>query len=176
MSVRALARELGVSQAAVQHHAPTKEALLCAVIDEVVVPQLAHARTTAASLAAGPATSPEQVRALVRQRIEALVAGGGLVQAVLADTSSGCVRRQARLLAALRPERQAALQSLATLADLGVTRRVSPTTWTVLSIAAIPAIAQAWQVLERVDPELAVDRDQVLGEVADLLVLGLLPR
>jgi hypothetical protein len=41
--------------------------------------------------------------------------------------------------------------------------------------ASIPAIAQAWPMLERLDPTLVVDRTAVLDDIADL-VRGLLPR
>ncbi len=42
--------------------------------------------------------------------------------------------------------------------------------------ASTVEIAQAWPMLERLDPALVVDREAVLDEIADLLVRGLLPR
>ena len=175
-SVRGIARELGVSQSAVQHHAPTKDALFAAVIDEVIVPRLAQARGLAAALADAPGDPAEQVAVLVRSRMDTLVAQGGIVLTVMSDTSPGAEQRRERLLAAISTQRDAALGALSTMAERGVTRPVSVTAWTVLSIAAIPAIAQAWPMLERLGPDLVVDRAAVLDEIADLLVRGLLPR
>jgi AcrR family transcriptional regulator len=175
-SVRAIARELDVSQAAVQHHAATKDALFAAVIDEVIVPRLVQARNLAASMADPSVDTAPQVTALVRSRMDALVAHGGFVVGVMSDNSPGAGHRRELLLAAIAPERQAALRALSGLAERGVTRKVSDTVWSVLSIAAIPAIAQAWPTLERLDPALVVDRAAVLDEIADLLVRGLLPR
>lgn len=177
MSVRALARELGVSQAAVQHHAATKQDLLFAVIDEVVVPSLVATGDVVASLAGdGGSTVQDAVRALIRARVDGLVAHGGIVLSVMSDRSRGSDERRAHLVAALAPARTAALGALTALAGSGVIRPVSVAAWTALTIAAIPALAQAWFMLERIEPDLDVDRDAVLDEITDLLVLGLLTR
>lgn len=176
-SVRALARELGVSQSAVQHHAATKEELLRAVVDEVLVPRLAATRDVALAVPSAEGRRPEEaLRALVRARVAALATHGGLVLAVLTDTSRGADARRAYLLRALAPTRESALGALQGLASSGVTRPVSSTTWTVLTTVMVPALAQAWSLLERLDPGAEVDRAAVLDEVADVLVLGLLPR
>ena len=180
MSVRALARDLGVSQSAVQHHAATKQDLLFAVIDEVVVPSLMITGQGVASLAGagGGSSSSVQgsVRRLIRARVDGLVAHGGIVLSVMSDRSRGSDERRARLVAALEPARIAALGALGALARSGAIRPVSVAAWTALTIAAIPALAQAWFMLERIEPGLDVDRDAVLDEVTDLLVLGLLTR
>lgn len=180
MSVRALARDLGVSQSAVQHHAATKQDLLFAVIDEVVVPSLMITGQGVASLAGagGGSSSSVQgsVRRLIRARVDGLVAHGGIVLSVMSDRSRGSDERRARLVAALEPARIAALGALGALARSGAIRPVSVAAWTALTIAAIPALAQAWFMLERIEPGLDVDRDAVLDEITDLLVLGLLAR
>lgn len=182
MSVRALARDLGVSQSAVQHHAATKQDLLFAVIDEVVVPSLMITGQGVASLAgAGGGSSSSSsvqgsVRRLIRARVDGLVAHGGIVLSVMSDRSRGSDERRARLVAALEPARIAALGALGALARSGAIRPVSVAAWTALTIAAIPALAQAWFMLERIEPGLDVDRDAVLDEITDLLVLGLLAR
>ena len=175
-SVRAIARELGVSQAAVQHHAPTKQDLLFAVIDEVLAPRLGASGGVAGSIAAAPEDPVDRIRRLVRDRVEALAAHGGIVLAVLADRSPGAAARRERLLATMAGPRAAALTSLGALGRSGAIRPVSVQTWTMLSIAAIPAIAQALPLLGQIDPGLAADRERVLDEVADLFVLGLVPR
>lgn len=180
MSVRALARDLGVSQSAVQHHAATKQDLLFAVIDEVVVPSLMITGQGVASLAGagGGSSSSVQgsVRRLIRARVDGLVAHGGIVLSVMSDRSRGSDERRARLVAALEPARIAALGALGALARSGAIRPVSVAARTALTIAAIPALAQAWFMLERIEPGLDVDRDAVLDEITDLLVLGLLAR
>lgn len=181
MSVRALARDLGVSQSAVQHHAATKQDLLFAVIDEVVVPSLMITGQGVASLAGaggGSSSSSVQgsVRRLIRARVDGLVAHGGIVLSVMSDRSRGSDERRARLVAALEPARIAALGALGALARSGAIRPVSVAARTALTIAAIPALAQAWFMLERIEPGLDVDRDAVLDEITDLLVLGLLAR
>lgn len=183
MSVRALARDLGVSQSAVQHHAATKQDLLFAVIDEVVVPSLMITGQGVASLAgAGGGSSSSSssvqgsVRRLIRARVDGLVAHGGIVLSVMSDRSRGSDERRARLVAALEPARIAALGALGALARSGAIRPVSVAARTALTIAAIPALAQAWFMLERIEPGLDVDRDAVLDEITDLLVLGLLAR
>lgn len=176
-SVRALARELGVSQAAVQHHAPTKQDLLFAVIDEVVVPSLDATGARVAALAHGSdGTVQGAVRALVRGRVDGLVEHGGIVLSVMSDRSRGSDERRDHLVAALAPARTGALTALAALADNGVIRPVSVAAWTALTITAVPALAQAWFMLERIEPDLEVDRAAVLDEITDLLVLGLLAR
>jgi AcrR family transcriptional regulator len=180
MSVRALARRLGVSQATVQHHAATKQLLLYAVIDELVVPRLAETRARAATLPGRVGAAPEArespVWGLMRARIEGLARHGGVVTAVLTDTSRGSDARRQYLLDALAPQRAAALATLQTLGDENVTRRISPTTWSVLTLVMVPSLAQAWPLLPQVDPGLRLDVDAVLDDVADVLVLGLLSR
>jgi AcrR family transcriptional regulator len=176
-SVRALARELGVSQAAVQHHASTKQDLLFAVIDEVVVPSLTATGEVVASLAHDADRSVQgSVRALVRSRVDGLVAHGGIVLSVMSDRSRGSDVRREHLVAALAPARTGALTALGALAGSGVIRPVSVAAWTALTTAAIPALAQAWFMLDRIEPGLDVDRSAVLDEITDLLVLGLLAR
>ncbi|MBN9102297.1 MULTISPECIES: TetR/AcrR family transcriptional regulator [unclassified Pseudonocardia] len=179
MSVRALARELGVSQAAVQHYARTKEALLEAVIDEVMVPRLdaARGRSTAVLTRAcdNPAPAPAQLEALLRHRVNALVDNGGLITAVLTDRSPGAARRRERLLAALGPALDEGLGALKALSDHGLVRPMSRSTWTLLLMFVIPNIAPSWALLEQVgvgEPAALVD---VLDEVADLLMHGLVP-
>lgn len=176
-SVRALARQLGVSQSAVQHHAATKEDLLRAVVDEVLVPSLAATRDVALAVPSSSHARPEDaLRSLVRARVEALATHGGLVLAVLTDTSRGADARREHLLRALAPTRESALGALRGLASSGVTRQLSTTTWTVVTAVMVPALAQAWPLLDRLEPGAEVDRAAVLDEVADLLVHGLLPR
>ena len=91
----------------------------------------------AGSIAAAPEEPVDRIRRLVRHRVEALAAHGGIVLAVLADQSPGAAVRRERLLATMAGP-AAALASLGALRKGGVIRPVSVETWTLLSIAAIP--------------------------------------
>ncbi|MGN6243453.1 MAG: TetR/AcrR family transcriptional regulator [Motilibacteraceae bacterium] len=177
-SVRALARELGVSLAAVQHHAPTKESLLDAVMAEVVLPQMRADRSRLEQAARERAGERPDVEALVLGRIRSLVLHGAVVAGVLLDDGPGAQPRRARVLAAVDPERLAVLAVLDRLADLGVIRRVDPAVWTVVSLFAVPAVGRGLSVLPLLSglgsgPDHGPD--QVLSGLADLLVRGLLP-
>jgi AcrR family transcriptional regulator len=183
-SVRALARELGVSLAAVQHHAPTKEALLDAVLEEVVLPQMRADRRRLEDAVRGRAEQADgrpDVGALVLGRIRSLVVHGAVVASVLLDDGPGAGPRRARVLAAVDPERLAVLAVLDRLADVGVIRRVDPAVWTVVSLFAVPAVGRGLRVLPALTglsaPGAAatVRPDDVLAGLADLLVRGLLP-
>ena len=172
-SVRALARELGVSQSAVQHHARTKQDLLQAVVDEVVVPRARAALVRAHDLVReGQDAGPNGLTLLLRDRVSDLATHAGLVSAVLGDRSAGSDGRRRLVLDALRPLREQGSAALWALADQGLSRPLSPVTWMALSLWALPALTQAWPVLTELG--LADDRslEDVLSEVADLLTWG----
>lgn len=173
-SVRALARELGVSLAAVQHQAPTKESLLDAVMAEVVLPQMRADRGRLEQAALEHAGERPDVEALVLGRIRSLVLHAAVVAGVLLDDGPGAAPRRARVLAAVDPERVAVLEVLDRLADVGVIRRVDPAVWTVVSLFAVPAVGRGLAVLPLLS---GADRspEDVLAGLADLLVRGLLP-
>jgi len=176
-SVRALARELGVSQSAVQHHARTKQDLLQVVVDELVVPRARAALVRSHDLVReGPDAGPTGLALLLRDRVSALATHAGLVSAVLGDRSAGSDVRRRLVLDALRPLREQGSAALRALADRGLSRPLSPATWTALSLWALPALAQAWPVLDELG--LTDDRslEDMLSEVADLLTWGAAPR
>lgn len=111
----------------------------------------------------------------MRHRVNALVDNGGLITAVLTDRSPGAARRRERLLAALGPALDEGLGALKALSDHGLVRPMSRSTWTLLLMFVIPNIAPSWALLEQVgvgEPAALVD---VLDEVADLLMHGLVP-
>ncbi|MGN6330838.1 MAG: TetR/AcrR family transcriptional regulator [Motilibacteraceae bacterium] len=181
-SVRALARELGVSLAAVQHHAPTKESLLDAVMAEVVLPQMRADRSRLEQAARERATEGPDVEALVLGRIRSLVVHGAVVASVLLDEGPGAAPRRARVLAAVDPERLAVLAVLDRLADVGVIRRVDPAVWTAVSLFAVPAVGRGLSVLPLLSgtgagsgSSTGRSPEDVLAGLADLLVRGLLP-
>ncbi len=173
MSVRSVARTLGVSQSAVQYHARTKQDLLYAVIDELMIPTLTATQAHTVLL---DKRSPDDFRSLVRRRLDALIEHGVLVAAVLSDTSPGADARRARLLTALVPERERGLAAVRSMTERGIIRPVSGTTWTVLVAFAIPAIARAWPLLGHLPAQRDAQLTAVLDELADVLVYGLLPR
>lgn len=172
MSLRGLARELGVSLAALQHHTATKDDLLDAVLAEVVVPRMAADRQRLE--AAGQATSAD-LHGIVLGRLRSLVVHGALVASILQEEGEGTSERRQRVLAAIDSERRQVLAGFERLADLGVIRRISPAVWTAISVFAVPAVGRALPALPAFDLGVDVDPEAVLSGVADLLVHGLLP-
>ncbi len=176
-SVRALARELGVSQSAVQHHARTKQDLLQAVVDELVVPR-AHAALVRANglVREGADAGPAGLPLLLRDRVSALATHAGLVSAVLGDRSAGSDVRRRLLLDALRPLHEQGTVALRALADQGLSRPLTPATWMALSLWALPALSQAWPALSGLGLTGEQSLEDMLSEVADLLAWGAVPR
>ncbi len=174
-SVRAIARELGVSQAAVQHHAPTKDALLRAVIDGFMVPRLAAARRQLDVLDPDDGDPAESLRRMIRWRIGTLAEHAGLVVAILADTSPGADGRREHLLARLLPAADAGMRSLRGLEQRGAVRPVDPSTLTAIAMLALPAAATSWHHLAVTGvPQRSFE--EFLDAFSDLLTYGLLPR
>lgn len=180
LSMRGLARDLGVSLATVQHHVPTKDALFRAVVDEVVVPRLSQDRRGAELLAAAAeqfdATARDvAVREQLGRRAQALAIHGGVVASALDDTGPGAQGRRAYVISAIEADRLAAVGALRAMGERGAIRPVSPALWTALSLAVVPALHRSAGGLR--DAGLpAADAETLVDEFVDVLVNGLLPR
>jgi TetR/AcrR family transcriptional regulator len=171
---RGIAAEAGVSYGSVQHHFPTKKQLWSALVEEVLLP---------AHRASRPVSTEHDIRRVltekVRARVEAAVLRPGLSAAILTDTSEGAEGRLRELASVLRPDREAEREMLRMAIAAGMVRGVDE-----LAVMAIMGVAlttlssakPAMAALLDLDMDDAATRERLAEGIADILLLGLLPR
>lgn len=172
-SVRTLAAEAGVSYGTVQHHFPTKDELWRALVDEVIVPELASRLTDDA------ADIPATVAGEIGLRIEHALTRPGLSAAVLTDPSGGARERLEYVAAATAESRRDNLLAMRALMDAGALRSMDPRSLAIaisIGLACISSAKTAIEVIYDVDLDESAQRDALTRDITDLLLHGLLPR
>ena len=171
---RGIAAEAGVSYGSVQHHFPTKGQLWSALVEEVLLP---------AHRASHPVSDEHDISRVltgkVQARVEAAVLRPGLSAAILTDTSEGAEARLHELAAALRADREIEREMLRTLIAAGRLRAVDEVAvMAVLGVAltTLSSAKPAMAALLDLDMDDAATRERLAEGIADILLLGLLPR
>lgn len=175
LSLRGLARELGVSLGAVQHHFPTKDALWVAVVDELTGPDPAPDGSPAG---AGVPVDPEAALAEGLQRLVARAATHpGLGAAIWNDTSEGADDRLELLRRRVQPRLDAGRADLEAAIANGAARPVDVDAVLVLVGLGVASVASAPEALRRlfgIDLDDAEASERLARALADVLLRGVL--
>ncbi|MEM7141944.1 MAG: TetR/AcrR family transcriptional regulator [Actinomycetota bacterium] len=163
LSMRGLARQLGVSLASVQNRFATKDDLWRAAIDRVAEGETPHSVDT-------------PLNVFLRERLSWSRSRPGLLQAVLTDDAPGHEERHAYIAEKIEPAVEGARALLPALRDLGLARDVDLAvlvavmmTGTGLLANLPPAIAEAVGL----DPG---STDRLADGLADLVLFGVVAR
>lgn len=164
LSLRGLARELGVSLGAVQHHFATKDALWAAVVDQLAGPDAPDAPDAT--------VDPEAALAEGLRRIVSRAATHpGLGAALWNDTSDGADERLELLRRRVQPQLDAGRAQLEAAIAAGAARPVDPDAVLVLVGLGVASIASAPEALRRLfgidldDEEATVRLAQAMSDV-----------
>ncbi len=172
-SMRGIASEAGVSLPTLQNHFKTKDVLWKAVIDELLVPQMAGR------------SEPRQgdheslLHAAVAARLEAAVSRPGLSGRLLTDASSEGDERLQYLAEATQSPRQADRELLRELRDSGVIRAVDIDAFllvTGIALSTLSSAKSAARHLIGLDLDDNAERERMVAGITDLLLHGVLPR
>ncbi len=172
-SIRSIADKAGVSMRTVQHHFPNKDEIWRAVIDDVVVPEIAR------PLGEERDNIPDAIHGEVALRIERAMTRPGLSAAVLTDTSDGARDRLEYVAAATADVQRENLLTLRSLMDAGALRSMDPRSLAIaisVGLACISSAKTAINVLYDVELDDSLQRDALTKDITDLLLYGLLPR
>ncbi|MEM8620558.1 MAG: TetR/AcrR family transcriptional regulator [Actinomycetota bacterium] len=169
LSMRGIARTLGVSLSTVQHHYPTKDALWRAAVDRLAATTIDRQRSTDLHDVAGSIATE-----LEKHRHQP-----GLVMALLSDTDEGSSERIDYLAKRFSTMLARPAQELDELEQQGLMRPVNADALFALMAIGIGAIAGAAPSLEVIfgyDVTTDTGRKEFANDLADILVLGLRPR
>jgi TetR/AcrR family transcriptional regulator len=172
-SIRAIADAAGVSNRTVQHHFPTKDDLWRALVDEVVVPELAK------RLSAEPSDVPATVEDEVGKRIERSITRPGLSAAIVTDPTEGARGRLEYLASAITETRGHNVETLRALMEVGALRQMDPRSLLItmsIGLTCISSAKTAIDVLYGVDLDDPAQRSGLTQDITELLLYGLLPR
>ena len=167
MTMRGVARTLGVSLATVQHHFATKERLWRAAVD----------RVTADAIERRDQMEPDDFAGRLATFLD--LRRPGLLPALLSDRSSGSRERLDYLAARLGDAAAEPTRRLRALSEDGVIRPVDERALFALLTIGVGAIAGATEAVEVIYGfDLTTDegRRQLSESLADILGLGLLRR
>ncbi len=166
LSMRGVARTLGVSLSSVQHHYPTKDILWRAAIDRLTIEEIERRRRDdRADLTASIATL-----------LEEQAGRPGLIAALLTDTDEGSAERMAYLANSFTMMLAEPAAELRQLQQTGAIRPVDPNALFALITIGVGAIADAGHALEAIygfDVTSDEGRAHLANELADILLLGL---
>lgn len=163
LSMRGLARQLGVSLASVQNRFATKHDVWRAAVDRVTVVE-PH----------DPTDMP--LNEVIRNQLSWSRTHPGLLHAVLADDAPGHDERHAYIAEKMRPAVASAQQLLPELRRLGLARNIDPAVLMAVMLTGpgmIAALPKEIAAMIGLDTE---STDQVADGLADLLLLGVLAR
>jgi TetR/AcrR family transcriptional regulator len=168
LSLREVARRLGVSLPSVQRHFPTKDDLWRACVDVAL----------ADVYPAGPTSGDgdrliRHLQAQFGRRLKA----GGLTAAILNDTEPGADGRLAYLTERARPIMDQARADVSAAVDAGVVRPVDPVVFVALVGIGLGSLASSRDGLRRlfgVDLDAPDQADRFAMALADLILHGLL--
>lgn len=169
LSLRDVARRLGVHLAAVQNHFATRDDLWRACVDHVLVAVLPGAGL--------PPDPGEKLRSHFRSQLERAAAYPGVTAAMWHDKEQGAERRQAYLLDRCAPIVAAGRRQLERAIAAGAIRPVDPAVVLALVGLGLSSLANAREPLARLfGIDLADDRarEAFVADVADILLNGLL--
>ena len=180
MSIRGLASAAGVSNRSVQHHFQAKDDIWRALVDDVILPELAYKIEDAVSEV--PSSEDALVALIEREisvRIDRALTRPGLSAAMLTDPSEGARERLEYVAAATSELRRENLLTIASSMDSGLMRAIDPRTLAIVisvGLACISSAKNATDVLYDVDLDDKQARDTLTEEITELLLYGLLPR
>ena len=169
LSMRGIARSLGVSLSTVQHHYPTKDELWRAAVDRLAATTIDRQRSTDLSDVAGSIATE-----LAAHRIQP-----GLIIALLTDTDDGSKERIAYLAQRFSTMLARPADELHELEQQGLMRPVNADALFALFAIGIGALAGAAPALAAIfgyDVTTDTGRKEFADDLADILVLGLRPR
>lgn len=185
LSLRGLARELGVSLGAVQHHFATKDVLWAAVVDQLAGPGPPDAadaldwpdRPGARDGADEPVDPEAALAEGLRRLVTRAATHPGLGAAIWNDTSDGADERLELLRRRVQPQLDAGRAQIEAAIAAGAARPVDPDAVLVLVGLGVASIASAPEALRRLfgidlDDEDATVR--LARAVADVLLHGVL--
>ncbi|HEX5615709.1 MAG TPA: TetR/AcrR family transcriptional regulator [Acidimicrobiia bacterium] len=173
LSLRGLARSLGVSLAAVQHHFPTKDALWRAAIDAL------FADFDAPVPIDGTPEPATLLRARIHTLVERMAAHPGLSAALWNDRAPGAEARLEHLHARASSLLDRARIGVGTAIEFDVARRVDVDVFLALIGVGISSLASSPDALARLfalDTDDAAQRTRLADSLTDILLHGLLAR
>jgi len=172
-SLRRIASEAGVSYGSIQHHFKTKDVIWKAIVDELLVPAIAHRGV------GQPGVMDDQLREFVGQRIEAAVLRPGLSGALLTDQTDAGEERLRYLAEATSTLREKNRRWVLELRDRGSLRNIDVDALRVvlgIGLACVPSAKPAIRHLIGLDLDDESQRRSLVEGITDLLLNGLLPR
>ncbi len=174
-SVRGLARELGVSLSAVQHHFPRKEDLWAGVVETARAQGVPEAEE-------GLRPIPDvegRLRAEIKQRVLLAFQSDRMETALLTDRGDGAQDRLEEVGRALRESLEQLRGMFVMAISRGLIRDIHLDAWFALLAVGVPAVASSpagVNALLAIDLRTAEQQERFADGVADLLLNGVLPR
>lgn len=163
LSMRGLARELGVSLASVQHRYPTKDDLWRAAVDRMLGDE---------TRVIVDRPFPDAVRERMAQSAER----PSLLFALLSDDAPGREERLAYIAARLRPALDEANELFDTVRELGLTRDVDINVLVALMLIGVGALAALPEAVTK-EFDLGPDpAERLAAGFADIVLNGILVR
>ncbi|MEM9513887.1 MAG: TetR/AcrR family transcriptional regulator [Actinomycetota bacterium] len=169
LSMRGVARQLGVSLSSVQHHFPTKDDLWRAAVDRLTDEAIERRRHD----------DLRNLQGSIAAALKEQASRPGLIAALLTDTDVGSEERIAYLASCFTRMLAEPTTHLRALQRSGVVRPVDTSAFFALMTIGMGAIAGAGHAFEAIygfDVTTDVGRDLLATELADILSLGLRER
>lgn len=173
LSLREVARRLGVSLPTLQQHFPTKDVLYRGCIDEILsnVPVVANS-----GLADSKDNAPPLLSNVIRFFIERTVGHPRATAALWNDDGPGCEDRLRYLYERAAPRADFARQNLKAGISVGVFRQIDPDVFIALVALGMSSIATAHYPLQRMfgmDLDREEDRARLVNALTDILLYGI---
>lgn len=169
LTMRGVARSVGVSLATIQHHFPTKDDLWRAAVDHINDEAIERRSNV------DPTDLPGRLATFLEQG----AARPGLLPALLSDRSPGSEERLAYLAERLTDAMADPARRMREFESSGVVRRFDQRTMFVLltiGIASIGGASEATRAIAGFDLTTAGGRRRLAEGLADIIGLGILPR
>jgi AcrR family transcriptional regulator len=169
LSMRGVARTLGVSLSSVQHHYPTKDDLWRACVDHL----------TSEAMLRDRGHGPPDLARSITNFLEFHSSRPGLLAALLTDSDVGSTERIAYLAENFAKMLAGPTEELRDLNVMGLTRPVSANAFFALMTIGIGSIAGAGHALKAIygfDITTDQGRIDLATDLADIISLGLLQR
>lgn len=169
LTMRGVARTVGVSLATIQHHFPTKDDLWRAAVDEL----------SADAIERRSNVDPRDLAGRLETFLEPGLGRPGLLPALLDDRSPGNQERLAYLVARLADAADEPSKRMQEFEANGVIRAVDQRALfllTTIGIGAIGGSADATRAIANFDLTTSDGRRRLARGLADIIGLGILPR